>query len=655
LLFLRNLSGAARTALSDRDDSEESSKDDSDSDNERLADECRLKQRKISVELWDGVDKEVVERLPDDIDGDKVYEIKGQLDKKKLVAALKDGRKWKKNCPTTWRGHARVRYADCKGSFKCTRNDCPFRVQYGVINTTQFEKKKTGEEFHCKGCGLMAEFVPCSARRYISYGKKSAKVYHCGQHTCPVIKAPVKNTDQVHQILKDNPNIKPAELQSACILSTIRQQCDWRDVEKQAEATLDKQWISNEKKKLKKDIEPVGHNFEAVVTFKQYCDEKDEFYVYKVNDRRGNPDKPSFVFKSSREKAKIALNMNRNGSHYLNSEFCYFDGKYKRCCGFVTLTASVYHSLLRKQIILGTMEAESENSQNVALFWELFNEILKKVSGSENETFNPIGWCTDLAGANLAGLCAVFGESTKSRIKTCEFHFKDHRNKKANRLDSQSGEEFKSLCNELLESVSEKHYDTVKKRLDSFIAAKEERSFLQSWLSWWHDRRGFIFRAFAPKNGPRMNQAEVIHAGWGHRDNPNMSLLEVCQADVRDSLLLDAELRGYAAGTATGGDGPSFLQSKKREYARELNKARKMGEELLQSDAEGLTIDPAASFRPTERKKRTQEATRKDKVNRPKQTAATGTFAVTDKRDRPSHTTASSSSHVPAPDLVFKL
>jgi len=123
-------------------------------------------------------------------------------------------------------------------------------------------------------------------------------------------------------------------------------------------------------------------------------------------------------------------------------------------------------------------------------------------------------------------------------------------------------------------------------------------------------------------------------------------------AGVRDSLLLDAELRAYAAGTATGGDGPSFLQSKKREYARELNKARKMGEELLQSDAEGLTIDPAASFRPTDRKKRTQEATRKDKVNRPKQTAATGTFAVTDKRDRPSHTTPSSSSHVPAPDLL---
>ena len=93
MLFLRNLTGAARTALSDQDDSEESSKDDSDSDYERLADECQLKQQKISVELWDGVDKEVVERLPDDIDRDKVYEITDQLDKKKLAAALKDGRK----------------------------------------------------------------------------------------------------------------------------------------------------------------------------------------------------------------------------------------------------------------------------------------------------------------------------------------------------------------------------------------------------------------------------------------------------------------------------------------------------------------------------------------------------------------------------------
>ncbi len=76
---------------------------------EHLADKCRLKQRKISVELWDSVGKEVVEHLPDDIDEVKVYKIKDQLDKEKLVAALEDGRKWKKNCPTTWSRHVRVK------------------------------------------------------------------------------------------------------------------------------------------------------------------------------------------------------------------------------------------------------------------------------------------------------------------------------------------------------------------------------------------------------------------------------------------------------------------------------------------------------------------------------------------------------------------
>ena len=47
------------------------------------------------------------------------------------------------------------------------------------------------------------------------------------------------------------------------------------------EATLDRNWLSNLKRKLKSDFEPVGHYFEAVVTFKEYCDQMDEFDVIK--------------------------------------------------------------------------------------------------------------------------------------------------------------------------------------------------------------------------------------------------------------------------------------------------------------------------------------------------------------------------------------
>ena len=46
----------------------------------------------------------------------------------------------------------RTHYADCSGSYKCSRECCPFKVQYSVRNTTQFENKGDGKRV-CKGCG----------------------------------------------------------------------------------------------------------------------------------------------------------------------------------------------------------------------------------------------------------------------------------------------------------------------------------------------------------------------------------------------------------------------------------------------------------------------------------------------------------------------
>ena len=75
---------------------------------------------------------------------------------------------------------------------------------------------------------------------------------------------------------------------------------------------------------------------------------------------------------------KIALNMGREGEHFMREEYCYFDGKVKRCRNFVTLTASTYHPILKKQIPLAIMETEKEDSENIELFWTLFNTSIKK-------------------------------------------------------------------------------------------------------------------------------------------------------------------------------------------------------------------------------------------------------------------------------------
>lgn len=80
------------------------------------------------------------------------------------------------------------------------------------------------------------------------------------------------------------------------------------------------------------------------------------------------------------------------------------------------------------------MEAVSENTENVTLFWELFNEVLEKVSSGTTTMFNPIGWCTDMAGSNLSAIRKVFGDSAVNRIKTCEFHFKESVNLRCRKL-----------------------------------------------------------------------------------------------------------------------------------------------------------------------------------------------------------------------------
>ena len=209
------------------------------------------------------------------------------------------------------------------------------------------------------------------------------------------------------------------------MLSVFRDKADWATVEKEVEATLDRQRLSNVKKQMKRDTKPLGHDFAAVVTFKQYCDRKAIFYIYKIYDHRGNPDRPAFVFKMGMEKAKTAINMDRKGNHFLHNEFCHFDGRRKCCRGLVTLTARIYHSLLRKQIPLAVKEAESEDTKNILFFWTLFNEVLQKVSGQKDYKFNLLGWCTNMVGANFAAITKVFGDKATSGMKLCEFHFED--------------------------------------------------------------------------------------------------------------------------------------------------------------------------------------------------------------------------------------
>ena len=153
-----------------------------------------------------------------------------------------------------------------------------------------------------------------------------------GFHTCPVrTKNVEKPVDSVRDMLKKNPNIKPSEDQPALLVSSLRNEDTWEKIDKQASQLVNRKWIANQKSGVRRDINPQGENFEGPVTFKHFCDKKDNFYVYKVNDSRGNRDSPSFVFKTSRTKMLIAHNMNMERDDFLSEEYCFFDGDRKRC------------------------------------------------------------------------------------------------------------------------------------------------------------------------------------------------------------------------------------------------------------------------------------------------------------------------------------
>ena len=73
---------------------------------------------------------------------------------------------------------------------------------------------------------------------------------------------------------------------------------------------------------------------------KQKSDEKDDFFVYKMNDRHEL--RRALVFKTSKLRVGIAISMG-DEEHFLSNEYYYIDGKWNHCKDFSTVTFSVYN------------------------------------------------------------------------------------------------------------------------------------------------------------------------------------------------------------------------------------------------------------------------------------------------------------------------
>lgn len=331
------------------------------------------KRQKLDPSLWYGVDDETVKEIPYDINGLKVYHVQYTEGRREV----QDGRKWKPWVTSSRKGFAGKRHVQsCKGSYICRSDDCPYKSEFGKANSVQFVNVN-GKMF-CRSCNRHAKYVPCIAKKVTEFPKGGfiATIYHAGNHTCTAIPKPkVDSNRDIEEMFKANQKLKPSAVPSTTITSMIRDGKSWEDIDVKAESMLDMNKIKNIKAKVVSSINPSGHNFDAVGEIKKRTDEKDKYLIWRMNNRQFNG-QPSFVFKMSKEKAEICVQMDfQKSQHSLSKEFCFLDAVHSRCQGYKTLTLWVWHPTLNELVNLATMECEAETSETIQTFWTRLNEV----------------------------------------------------------------------------------------------------------------------------------------------------------------------------------------------------------------------------------------------------------------------------------------
>ena len=143
----------------------------------------------------------------------------------------------------------------------------------------------------------------------------------------------------------------------------------------------------------------------------------------------------------------------------LQNEAIFLDASHLRCIGFKSLALWVYHPGMRKLLYLATIEVQQESTNNIALFFRLFNEVLSKVSGIPDYKFNPALFMFDHNPANMVAVKEVFGEEIAERkVATCQWHFKCSAMQKACTLEEEKQEQFLEITSQLCQTLMEAHF-----------------------------------------------------------------------------------------------------------------------------------------------------------------------------------------------------
>ena len=236
------------------------------------------------------------------------------------------------------------------------------------------------------------------------------------------------------------------------------------------------------------------NSFAAVAELRKQLKSFDPYLIYKLNDGTLNDD-ISFVFKSSRCAAELALEMDYEDPENrscLKEEPVYCDTMHSRVEHYKNITAWVKNPITRAVMRIATMEAKNEDTPTMTLFFNLLNEVLQKVSGKPKYKFNPSRFYVDEAGANKNAIAKVFGHDAVNRTVTCQWHFLQCAHAKAMNVQERHRKTFLKLCKRWIRAATRSEYDSISAALRTLC----ERSEILPWFLWWEECKFHIVPAF---------------------------------------------------------------------------------------------------------------------------------------------------------------
>ena len=215
-----------------------------------------IAKRKIfDMSKFKKIDPEVVESIPHDINGTKMYimDCSGSGDINEWQKKYKDRRYFKLNTSKRkgFRGLRRIR--KCCGNYQCTNKECPILQTTGKPNKHKF--KKIGGKKFCFSCDDICFQQTCYDVKCIEYSQhKNLLVYHDGNHTCQEKPNNYEHDDYIEKCLRETGGrMGPKELAQMKMTSELEKQRrngshDMAPIVEIASRMTDKKKISNMKK-----------------------------------------------------------------------------------------------------------------------------------------------------------------------------------------------------------------------------------------------------------------------------------------------------------------------------------------------------------------------------------------------------------------------